>query len=77
MAKISEQASSDLTELCDKLSEVHETCSFLLEAYESICRDAGEMNAVVLSGGALFARGLNRKFDELQALLEKIRTQIV
>ncbi len=66
----------NLTELCDKLTEIHETCAFLLEAYEAVCRDAEEMNTLILSGGALFARDLSRKFDELEHLLNKIRTQL-
>ncbi|MFA6174175.1 MAG: hypothetical protein WC701_10905 [Kiritimatiellales bacterium] len=65
-----------LVDICDKLTEVRELCAFLLEAYEAIGREAGAMNATVVSGGALFARDLNQRFAEIGTLLETAKKQL-
>ncbi len=75
MEKQIESADHHLTIFCDKLMEVRQLCAFLLEAYETIGRDTGAMDDVMLSGGALFARDLKRKLAELEDLLDRIRKQ--
>jgi hypothetical protein len=64
-------------DICDKLTEIHETCIFLLEAYDVMSQDSGALNDVILSGGSLLTRDLNKKFSELEALLETAQKQLV
>jgi hypothetical protein len=63
-------------DICDKLTEIHESCVFLLEAYEVMSQDSGAINAVILSGGSLLTRDLNQRFAELETLLEIAHKQL-
>ena len=63
-------------DICDKLTEIRETCIFLLEAYDAICQDSGALNADLISGGSLLTRDLNQRFAELDTLLEIARKQM-
>jgi hypothetical protein len=65
-----------LVDICDKLTEIHQSCVFLLEAYEVMGRESGTTNDLILSGGALLTRDLNQRFAELGTLLETAKKQL-
>lgn len=77
MDEFKPQTGYHLADLCDKFAEIQELCAFLLEAYDAIGRESGEMNIKVLTGGTLFAKDLNRKLAELENLLDKFRREAI